>query len=115
MSDNETGSNPEHGEATPITLDLVTQATRNGADDAREAAQRAWNATSLFASRFVYTTCYTLSYGVVFPSIFIACAIPKNNVAVRGLMDGAHAAIQKVEEVRGAAIGTEGSPALSPA
>ncbi len=82
------------------TLALVTGAARHGAADAREAAERVYTATSSFVSRLVYTTCYTLSYGLVFPTVFLAHAIPKNNAAVQGLIDGAEAAIHKVDELR---------------
>ena len=81
------------------TLSLVKGAARDGAADARAAAERTWAATSLFMSRLVYTTCYTLSYGVVFPAIYLAHSIPRNNAAVQGLIDGAQAAIHKVEEL----------------
>jgi hypothetical protein len=66
----------------------------------------------LFASRFVYTTSYTVSYGVVFSATLIARAVPKNNAAVRGMIDGAHAAIQKVDELRAPSLS---APATSPA
>src|SRR5262249_56802674 len=75
-------------------------AARAGAAEAPEASTRVWSASSLFASRFVYTACYTVSYGVVFPTMLLANSIPKNNAAVRGLVDGAQAAIQKVDQVR---------------
>jgi hypothetical protein len=88
------------------TLDLVTKAARDGAADAQVAATRAWDATSLFASRLVYSTCYSLSYGIVFPAMLLARAIPQNNEAVRGLIDGAHAAILNVDQIRGRPIDT---------
>jgi hypothetical protein len=52
---------------TSGTLDTISRAARDGAADAREMANRVWANTSLFLCRFVYTTSYTLSYGVVFP------------------------------------------------
>ena len=55
---------------------------------------------SQFASRVVYSTFYVLSYGIVFPAVFIAKSIPKDNAAVRGFIDGGHAAIEKVVCVR---------------
>jgi hypothetical protein len=100
------------------TLELVTRAARDGAADAREAAIRTWAATSRFVSRFVYTTCYTVSYGVVFPTVLLAQAIPRNNAAVRGLVDGAHAAILKVDQLHGTALeppAATATPALAPA
>jgi hypothetical protein len=99
------------------TLDIVTQAARDGASDAREAAARTWAASSVFASRFVYTTFYTLSYGVVFPTTLLAQAVPRNNAAVRGLIEGAQAARQKVDEIVGSSLEspTEAAPLLAPA
>jgi hypothetical protein len=82
------------------TLQVVKQAAQDGASDAREAASRTWAATSLFVSRLVYTTCYTVSYGVIFPATLVARAIPRDNVAVQGLIDGAQAAKQKVEQLQ---------------
>lgn len=80
-------------------IDLLAQAARDGAADARAAADRVWETTGRFASRLVYTTCYTTAYGVVFPAMLIARAIPRDNEAVRGLIDGAHAAMQKADQV----------------
>ena len=82
-------------------LATISKAARDGAADAREMATRVWENTSLFVSRFVYTTSYTLAYGVVFPATLIARSIPLDNAAVRGLIEGAHAATQKAQEVRG--------------
>jgi hypothetical protein len=90
------------------TLQVVKRAAQDGALDAREAAERTWAATSLFVSRLVYTTCYTVSYGVIFPAALVARVIPKNNVAVQGLIDGAQAAKQKVEELHGPSLETPG-------
>jgi hypothetical protein len=88
------------------TLDLVARAARDGAADAQVAATQAWDATSLFASRLVYSTCYSLSYGIVFPAMLLAHSIPRDNEAVRGLIDGAQAAILKVDQIRGISIDT---------
>jgi hypothetical protein len=81
-------------------MTLVTRAAKAGAADAKETATKVWNGTSRFVSRFVYTTTYTLSYGIVFPSMLVARAIPKDNVIMRGIVDGAHAATEKVEELQ---------------
>ncbi len=83
------------------TLDVVTKAARDGAADAREMANRVWASSSLFLCRFVYTTSYTLSYGIVFPATLIARSVPKDNSAVRGLIDGARAAADKVHQMKG--------------
>ena len=83
----------------------MKKAAKAGAADAREAADKAWTATNLFVCRFVYTTCYTISYGVVFPSVILSRSIPKDNAAVRGLIEGAAAAVRKVEELKSHPVG----------
>jgi hypothetical protein len=55
---------------------------------------------------------------VVFPAVFLAHVIPRDNAAVRGLIDGAQAAILKVDELRGPALAppaAPATPALTPA
>jgi hypothetical protein len=85
-------------------LELVATAARNGAADARVAANEALANTSLFLSRIIYQTTYAVSFGVVFPAAFVARAIPRNNAAVRGLIDGAHAASRRVDVVLGGSL-----------
>lgn len=118
MTETPGGATQDPGQSSAGALDLVTRAARDGAADAREAATRTWAASSLFASRFVYTTCYTVSYGVVFPVMLLARSIPQNNSAVRGLVDGAQAAIRKAEQLQCASNETRSdavTPSLSPA
>ena len=118
MSDTPAGETRDLVESAPGALDLVTRAARDGAADAREAAARTWAKSSHFASRLVYTTCYTFSYGVVFPAMLLARAVPSNNAAVRGLREGAQAARHKVDQLQSLPIETRIAtpvPALSPA
>jgi hypothetical protein len=96
-----TDQNPEALLKPSSALSTITKAASDGAADAREMANRVWANTSLFLSRFVYTTSYTISYGVVFPATLLARSIPVDNAAVRGLIDGAKAATQKAHDVRG--------------
>lgn len=98
----------EHGivgaaESDPLksvadAMETAVQAARDGAADARAAVDRAIPAISQFVSRFVYTTSYSISYGVVFPAMLIARAVPRDNVIVHGLSDGAQAAKDMVED-----------------
>ena len=83
------------------TFQTISRAAREGAADAREMATRVWAGTNLFLCRFVYTTSYTISYGVVFPATLVARSIPKDNAAVRGLLEGAKAASDKVHHLKG--------------
>jgi hypothetical protein len=85
---------------------FVTKAARDGAGDARLAASRTWDAAGEIAAKCVYSACFTVSYGVVFPVMLLARMVPQNNEAVRAMIDGAHAAIRKVDQV---------APALSTA
>lgn len=101
MTDSMTNIHPESIFNTSGTLSTIGQAARDGAADAREMANRVWANTSLFLCRFVYTTSYTISYGVIFPATLIARSVPRDNAAVRGLMDGAKAATDKVHQMRG--------------
>lgn len=101
MSEPFAGTFPETAPSVNGAVDLVTRAARQGATDAEEAAKRVWASTELFVSRFVYTTCYTVSYGVVFSSTLLTRSIPKNNAAVRGFIAGSAAAIQKVDGLKG--------------
>jgi hypothetical protein len=103
MSETFAASNFDSNSSADGTFELMTRAARDGAADAREAAARTWASTSLFVSRFVYTTCYTVSYGVVFPSALIANSIPRDNAAVRGLIEGGRAARLKVDLMLGSA------------
>ena len=90
-------SNSVAGSGHPV--DLVVHAARQGAADAKAAAERFADSAGLFMTRFVYTTCYTISYGLVFPTVMVARSIPRSNAAVRGMLDGASAASQRVENV----------------
>jgi len=101
-------------ESPTVAFDLVVEAAQDGAADARDLAVRTWAATSLYAAKFVYTVCYTVSFGVVFPSVLLAQSIPRNNEVVRGLIDGAQAAIHKVDQLRSPSSDTA-VPALTPA
>ena len=99
MSDTQAISSHDPLHSTTGSLDIAVQAAQRGAADAREAADRAWSKAERFVCRFVYTTCYTTSYGFVFPAVLLARMIPVNNAAVRGLIDGAEAARKKADEL----------------
>ena len=81
-------------------MEYALQAAKDGAADVKTRLNQALPGASRFVSRLVYTTCYTVSYGVVFPSVLVARSIPANNPLVHGLSDGAHAALDMVDEMR---------------
>jgi hypothetical protein len=76
---------------------LALQAAKEGASDAQERVAEMMPAIGGFLSRLTYTTCYAVSYGVVFPTLLVARAVPKDNALVHGLVDGARAAREAIE------------------
>jgi hypothetical protein len=83
------------------TMELFARAARDGAADAREAASRVMSGTGMFLSRILYTSTYTISYGLVFPVALVAQSIPRENAAVRGFIEGAHAASRRADAMLG--------------
>jgi hypothetical protein len=86
--------------AVADAMDAAVKAAKEGAEDARSTAADALPAAGQMVSRLVYNTCYALSYGVVFPTVLAARSIPTNNAAVHGFIDGAHAAMDMVHEMK---------------
>jgi hypothetical protein len=99
MSNGELSAKSSSSSGSSRTVELALEAARQGAADASEAAGRVAESAGLFMARFVYTTCYTLSYGLVFPTMILARSFPRNNAAVQGLIDGASAATDRVESM----------------
>jgi hypothetical protein len=81
-------------------LDMAVKSTREGVEKARETASDAIPAAGEFLSQAAYKTCYGISFGVVYSTMLLVRAIPKNNAAVHGLVDGAHAAMDSVQEMQ---------------
>lgn len=78
-------------------MSLALQAAKDGAADAQERVSQMMPAIGGFVSRLTYTTCYAVSYGVVFPTLLVARAVPRDNAIVNGLVDGTRAARDSVE------------------
>jgi len=111
MSESEAMGTSDPLRAVADAMDAAVHAVKEGAADAKETATKAVPAVGLYVSRFVYTTCYTLSYGVVFPAMFVAKSIPTDNAFVHGLVDGAKAATDMVAELKsGTSTGTMSLP-----
>jgi len=119
MSDN-VAAETSSGDALKAVADAMEpaiQAAKDGAADAKATAEKSLPIASRLISRFVYTTCYTISYGVVFPTILIARSIPANNTMVHGLLDGARAAIDTVDQLKSRRLApapSESIPSLYP-
>jgi len=97
--------------AVADAMQSAASSVNEGASAATSAAQKALPSVGLFANRLVYTTCYTVSYGVVFPLALVALSVPQNNPLVHGMVDGSRAARNKVDEILGGQTDAEASPA----
>jgi hypothetical protein len=94
------GPEDEHLKKVASALSRAAKSVKSGLAGATETAGGALPAASQFLARLVYTTTYTVSYGVVFPAMMIAKSIPENNSVVQGFVDGARAANQKVDHLK---------------
>jgi hypothetical protein len=94
-------------------LDMAVQAAKDGAMDAKVAAGKVVPAAGRALARFVYTTSYTLAYGVVFPTVMIARSIPANNAIVHGFVDGAQAASDMVDQLKHRHLEAPAKPLLA--
>jgi len=78
----------------------AASAVRKGAEDARVKAQQLAPAVTQSVGKAVYATCYYLSYGIVFPTVFVASLVPMDNPIGYGIVDGATAAKEAVSDMR---------------
>jgi hypothetical protein len=94
-------------------LDVAVKAAKDDASEAKTTAGKMLPAAGRFLSRFVYTSSYTLSYGVVFPAILIAKSMPTNNAVVHGFADGAKAANEMVVQLKNRRLESAAVPVQS--
>ena len=86
--------------AVADALDAAVQTAKGGVQEVTASASNALPALSGFLSDITYKSCYVVSYGIAFPTFLVVRAIPKDNAAVKGLIDGAHAAIDLVDGMK---------------
>jgi hypothetical protein len=79
---------------------IAVQAAKDGAASAKATAGEALPAASRFLSRTVYTMSYSFSYGFVFPVVFVAKSMPADSAILTGIIDGARAANDWVDELK---------------
>lgn len=84
--------------ATAMTT--AAQAARDGAGDAISQAKKAAPAARELVSKFVYSSFYYLSYGVVFPTMLVANFVPGGGPIASGLLDGATAASEVIGDIK---------------
>lgn len=100
MSETEVAGTNDPMKSIADALESAVQAAKDGATNAREAAEEFLPESANMLSKLAYNTCYAISYGLVFPSVLLAQSIPQNNALVHGLIDGAHAAKDMVAEMK---------------
>jgi hypothetical protein len=100
QSADQTNASSDPLKSVAAAMANAAEAVRDGASDAAAKVQSAIPATSRFISRFVYSTFYFTSYGVVFPTLFVANVVPGLGPVADGLIDGANAASDVVNEMK---------------
>lgn len=95
-------------------MEAAVQSAKEGIASAGATVSEAAPAATKLLSNLLYNTCYGLSYGVVFPSMLVARSIPKNNPVVLGFVDGARAAMDTVDDMKGKSVesGADSSAAI---
>lgn len=63
-----------------------------------ELSSRKEGQSVLSFSRLTYTTCYMISYGVVYAAVFVTKSLPQQNPIMQGFIEGGRAAVQAVNE-----------------
>jgi hypothetical protein len=79
-------------------MERASEALVDVASSTDSKAEAPLPATAGFISRCLYSTFYYTSYGVVFPTLFVANVVPGMGAVARGLADGATAAREAVYE-----------------
>jgi hypothetical protein len=79
-------------------MPLASEAQGDGVSKGGTAMETTNSSTANFVSRFVYSTFYFASYGVVFPTLFVASTVPGLGQVASGLVEGANAASEAVKE-----------------
>jgi hypothetical protein len=100
MAEREVTASSDPLKAVADAMEAAVEAAREGAADARESVERALPVASSMFSKFAYNASYTIAYGVVFPTVLVARSVPQNNAVVHGLIDGARAAMDMVDEMK---------------
>jgi hypothetical protein len=101
----EANAHPVEAPASPlksVSTAMATAATavREGTSDALARAKAALPAAGEYVSRFVYSSCYYLSYGVVFPTLLVTSYVPGCGTIADGLVDGAAAANDVIVDMK---------------
>ena len=80
--------------------DIAVQAAKDGASSASEKAGQAFPAATTFPVTDGLHDVVSFSYGCVFPAVFVARSMSATNPIVTGMIDGARAATDWVDELK---------------
>jgi hypothetical protein len=94
----DTPADPLHRAAAALA-DAANGSPKQGGNAAGDVCRTAAT-TGQVVSRLVYSCCYFLSYGVVFPTLCLAELFPFCGPITAGLTDGANAAAATVKDRR---------------
>ena len=96
-------------------LDTAVQAAKQEMADVRATVSGATPHLGSSVSDITYKSCDPISYGLFFPTVLVARAIPTENAAVHRLIDGARATIDLADKMRGRSVsGFEARPTPLP-
>jgi hypothetical protein len=87
-------------QAIADAMELAVSSARQGVGEMANTASQMVPAIESGLSRVGYQVGYGLAFGLVFPAVFIARAVPKDNAMVHGMIDGARAARDFVNEMK---------------
>ena len=85
-------------------LDAAVQSAKGGMEDVKATVSGALPSITSSLSGLTYKSCYAISYGIVFPTILVIRAIPKENAVVHGFIDGARAATDLLNGMRAKSV-----------
>lgn len=80
-------------------LTTTRHAVQEGIADARASVEEALPKVAEAINKGIYNVAYGLAFGVTFPVVLIAKAVPQNNCVVWGFVDGAKAARTAVDRL----------------
>ena len=73
-------------------FDSTKNAVESGIADARAAVEESWPKITDAVGNGIYNSAYGVAFGLTFPVLLVAKAIPVNNCFAWGFIDGAKAA-----------------------
>ena len=93
-------------------LDTAVQAAKEEREDVRATVSGAIPPLGGSVSDITHKTCDPISYGLFFPTVLVARAIPRENAAVHGFIDGVRATIDLADRMRSRSVSGYKAPPI---